>query len=64
VRSHTRTPLAIGFGISRPEHVAALKPYADACIVGGAIADLLESSPAETVEASLRAYIASLRAAC
>jgi tryptophan synthase alpha chain len=63
-RAHTKTPLVIGFGISRPDHVAALKPYADACIVGGAVADLLESTPAESTESALRTYIASLRAAC
>jgi tryptophan synthase alpha chain len=64
VRAHTSTPLAIGFGISRPEHVAGLKGIADACIVGGAVADLIDSTAPAELESALGAYVASLRAAC
>ena len=64
VRKYVAQPLLVGFGISRPEHVASLREYADGCIVGGAIADLLDSSPPDECEARLRAYVASLRAAC
>jgi len=37
VRSHTPLPVAAGFGISRPEHLKALRGVADAAVVGSAI---------------------------
>jgi tryptophan synthase alpha chain len=37
VRRHTTLPIAVGFGISRPEHVAAVAGLADAAIVGSAL---------------------------
>jgi len=37
VRAHTELPIAAGFGISRPEHVAALRGRADVAAVGTAI---------------------------
>jgi tryptophan synthase alpha chain len=37
VRRETSLPLAAGFGISRPEHMKALRGSADAAVVGSAI---------------------------
>jgi tryptophan synthase alpha chain len=37
VRTHTELPIAAGFGISRPEHMKALRGNADAAVVGSAI---------------------------
>jgi len=34
VRRHTRLPIAVGFGISRREHVSEVWQYADAAVVG------------------------------
>ncbi|MSQ23708.1 MAG: tryptophan synthase subunit alpha [Chloroflexi bacterium] len=64
VRDQVSQPLLVGFGISRPEHVAALHTIADGCIVASAIADLIEATPAAQRIAALSTYIASLRAAC
>src|SRR3989475_6301280 len=36
IRAHTSMPIALGFGISRPEHVAEVGAYADAAVVGSA----------------------------
>jgi len=40
-REATTAPLAVGFGISRPEHVAALRPLADAAVVGSALLEAI-----------------------
>ena len=37
LRTQTKLPVCIGFGISRPEHVRMLAPVADGLIVGSAI---------------------------
>ena len=46
MRKHTNLPLAVGFGISKPEHVAALAPHAEAVVVGSAIVRQIEKDPA------------------
>ncbi|MDA8162783.1 MAG: tryptophan synthase subunit alpha [Desulfobacteraceae bacterium] len=42
VKSMTPTPLAVGFGVSRPDQAAMLARHADGVIVGSAIVKLLE----------------------
>jgi tryptophan synthase alpha chain len=46
VRRVTDLPLAVGFGISRPEHVAEAGRVADAVVVGSAFVHLIEQSAA------------------
>ena len=41
VRAHSRLPLALGFGISRPEHVAEVCRWADAAVVGSALVNVI-----------------------
>ena len=41
IRAHTAMPVALGFGISRPEHVAEVGMYADAAVVGSALVSLI-----------------------
>jgi tryptophan synthase alpha chain len=42
VRSHTSLPVAVGFGISRPDHVRAVWEIADGAVVGSAIVSEME----------------------
>ena len=41
VRAETVMPLALGFGLSRPEHVRAVGEYADAAVVGSALVNVI-----------------------
>ena len=64
LRGVTKLPLAVGFGISRPEHVKELSKMADGVVVGSAIMRLIEehaSSP--DLEERLEGFIRGLREA-
>ena len=41
VRAQTSLPIALGFGISRPEHVAEVTSFADAAVVGSALVSVV-----------------------
>ena len=41
VRTHSSLPIAVGFGISRPEHVAEACRHADAAVVGSALVNVI-----------------------
>lgn len=41
VRDHTKTPLAVGFGVSGVERFRAVAPHADIVVVGSAVIDRL-----------------------
>jgi tryptophan synthase alpha chain len=58
VRSHTSLPLAVGFGISRREHVRAVGELgADAAVIGSAIIDVIDRTPAREREERVREYV-------
>jgi tryptophan synthase alpha chain len=63
VRQCTHLPLVVGFGISRPEHVAAVRQHADGVIVASALVDLLERTPEAERFAAAAAYVRALKAA-
>jgi len=48
IRSHTTLPIALGFGVSRPEHVAEIGVYADAAVVGSALVSVIAKESATT----------------
>jgi tryptophan synthase alpha chain len=57
VHTHTSLPVAAGFGIATPAHVAALRGVADAAAVGSAVVKELQENrdPARLVEELLAA---------
>jgi tryptophan synthase alpha chain len=57
LRAKTDLPLAVGFGISKREHVEALRGLADAAIVASALIDIVESSPPLEREKKVQAYV-------
>lgn len=64
VRSYTRDhdlPLAIGFGLSTPEHIAEVTSYAEGAVVGSAVVNLIDKFPASEQAEAVRKYIRSLR---
>jgi tryptophan synthase alpha chain len=48
IRAHTSMPIALGFGVSRPEHVAEIGVYADAAVVGSALVSVIAKESATT----------------
>lgn len=67
LRTSTDLPLAVGFGVSRPEHVDGLRGKADGVIVGSAIVRRFErfaDQPREAVIREIGEYAAEMVAAC
>lgn len=60
LRRRTALPLAVGFGISRREHVEEVGRYADGAVVGSAIMRVVDQSPDEELEARLEALCREL----
>jgi len=54
-------PIALGFGISTPEHVAAVAQFADAAVIGSALVQLIERSTPAEAPAAVGRFIAGLR---
>jgi tryptophan synthase alpha chain len=63
LRPSTPLPLAVGFGISTPEHAAAIGAVADGVIVGSALIDAYRGRTGADAARAAGAYAAALRAA-
>ena len=51
VRAYTNVPLVLGFGISRPEHVASVASIVDGVAIGSAMVNIMgETVPSERTE--------------
>ena len=62
IRAHTTLPVALGFGISRPEHVAEVGRYADAAVVGSALVSLIaEARGTAALVGRVEEYVRSLK---
>ncbi|TMC65731.1 MAG: tryptophan synthase subunit alpha [Chloroflexota bacterium] len=62
VRRHTTLPVVVGFGISKPEHLAALEGLADGVIVASALLDAIARSPQDPATQVSR-FLRELRSA-
>lgn len=61
IRKCTKKPVAVGFGISTPEQFQAVGQYADACVIGSAIVEIVERNPGKEA-ASVAQFIRQLLA--
>jgi tryptophan synthase alpha chain len=60
IKRFTKLPVALGFGVSTPEHVRAVGEFADAAVVGSAIVALIEKTPAADAPAAVGEFVRSL----
>lgn len=63
VRQYTALPRAVGFGISRPEHVAQVARMAEGAICASALLEYIGKLPAEERVEGTRAFVYALREA-
>ena len=61
IRRLTNMPIALGFGISRPEHVSAVGQWADAAVVGSGLVDVIARASFEGLLADVERYVKWLR---
>jgi tryptophan synthase alpha chain len=62
MRAVTDLPLAVGFGVSRPEHVAELSTQVDAIVVGSALVRVIEKNLENpNLPRELEVYVRQLR---
>ena len=61
VRRHSSLPLALGFGISRPEHVAEVCRHADAAVVGSAIVNIVAEHRNNDAAPAVRDFVRWLK---
>lgn len=60
VRATTTLPVAVGFGISTPEHVRQVGEFADGAVIGSALIAHLDGVPAAEQPAAAEAFIRRL----
>jgi tryptophan synthase alpha chain len=62
IREETSMPLAIGFGISHPDHVAEVGRWADAAVVGSGLVNVVaEHGATATLVPAVEAYVRWLK---
>jgi tryptophan synthase alpha chain len=61
IRKFTKLPVALGFGISTPEHVRTVAEFADAAVVGSALVGLVEKTAAADAPKAVGEFVRSLR---
>ena len=60
VKQVIHVPLAVGFGISKKEHIQALTGHADIAVIGSAIIDVVTSSKKNDIEKNVANFLKSI----
>lgn len=60
IRKFFSIPIAVGFGISKKEHVRALEKNADIAVIGSAVIDLINSSSKATMNDTVKRFLTDL----
>jgi tryptophan synthase alpha chain len=62
IRAVSNLPVALGFGISKPEHVRAVGQWADAAVVGSALVNVIaEAGSSDDVDTRVEEYVRWLK---
>jgi tryptophan synthase alpha chain len=61
IRAVTTLPVALGFGIARPEHVREACAYADAAVVGSALVQVIAEAPPGQAAAEAERFVRWLK---
>ena len=61
VKRYFSVPIAVGFGISKKEHLQALKQYVDIAVVGSAIINVINKSQESDLENNVGDFISKLK---
>lgn len=61
IKQFTTLPVALGFGVSTPEHVRAVSEFADAAVVGSALVALIEKTPPAEAPKAVGDFVRALR---
>lgn len=64
VRAMTDVPLVVGFGVSRPDHLQALRGQAAGAVVASALVNVIEETTPERRDAAIATFVKGLSAAC
>jgi tryptophan synthase alpha chain len=57
VKRHTTLPVAVGFGVSKREHIASIGQLCEAAVIGSALVDVIESAPPDQLLTRVKAYV-------
>ena len=60
VKKHFSVPVAVGFGISKKEHITAIAGHADIAVVGSAIIDVISKSKPDMYTKDVQKFLNSL----
>ncbi len=64
IRAHTSLPVALGFGLSRPDHVRQAGAWADAAVVGSALVSVIEqAADLPDLGARVEGFVRAMKAA-